>query len=380
MSNKVLRWLIYGAGIFCFYIFLSIRILPLFNAILLEKYIPEYWENTKYGELYYMNYIKYFREEGLPQYKIKYRFTDKHPKLSEADILLFGDSYFDFSRMTTFPEQLSDSLNERAFYARNSYPLEYLKKNNYSNNEKKFLIYESAERFLPSRFEKPHTIGAGATAENPFRKAFSDFEEFIFPDDAENNYSMLLSRSYFTTHIYSAIATLKFDLFRQINSQTPAYSLDHDRPWLFGGGWYGDGPERYSYKYSDEEMANFCDNILQLKNDVKEQYNLDLVFLIIPSKYTIYHHLLNVPDSAYSNYIPEMYSEMKKRGIPVIEIYQDFMAERDNILLYYGTDTHWTQEGLQITLHNTLTVLDSLQFRSYQADNTTNLTKEIQSN
>ena len=118
MSEKALRWIINIAGIVCLYVFLAIRILPLFNGILLEKYIPEYWENTKWGELYYFNMIRHFREKNLPKYRIKYRFTKKNPKVSNADILAFGDSFLDFSRMTTFPEQLSDSLNKKVFYAR----------------------------------------------------------------------------------------------------------------------------------------------------------------------------------------------------------------------------------------------------------------------
>jgi hypothetical protein len=367
MNEKILRWLIYFAGVFCLFIFLSVRILPLFNAILSEKYIPEYWENTKYGELYYMNYIRYFREEGLPPYSIKYRFKDKHPELNEADLILFGDSYFDFSRMTTFPEQLSDSTGESVFYARNSFPLDYLAAKNYSGTEKRYMIYETAERFLTSRFDKPQTLNYEPEVKSAAKKTYEDIEEFIFPKEVENNYSMLLSRSYFTTHIYSAIATLKFDWFGQINSQTPVYYLGPDRPWLFGGGWYGDGPDRYSYEYPEEEIDTYCNNIRQLSADLKKNFNIEMIFMIIPSKYTIYHNLLGVPDSAYSGFIPKMYAGLEKRGIPVIKIYDDYMAQRDSKLLYYGTDTHWTEEGLHIALEKALNIFDTLPVNTYHA-------------
>ena len=62
---KLLKALIYIAGVVCLYAYLAIRIHPLFNAILKEKVIPEYWENTKYGELYYFNFIRNFREKKL---------------------------------------------------------------------------------------------------------------------------------------------------------------------------------------------------------------------------------------------------------------------------------------------------------------------------
>lgn len=368
MSVKVLRWIIYFAGIFCFFIFLAVRIQPLFNALLLEKYIPGYWENTKWGELYYLNHIKHFREEGLPHYSEKYRFTSRHPQLNEASILAFGDSYFDFSRMVTFPEQLSDSTHKKVYYARNDHPLDYLSQNQYVKSEKKYIIFESAERFLPGRFEKPHSLTPASIDTTRLRKALHDIRLFIFPYNSETNYSMLLSRSYFTTHIYSAIATLKFDLFRQISDQTPVYLLNEERPWLFGGGWFGDGPARYNYDDSKAVIENYCDNIQKLASDLKETYNLEMIFMIIPSKYTIYHHLFDVPDSTYGNFIPKMYSGLEKRGIPVIKFYDQFMAQRDEKLLYYGTDTHWTEDGLHIALHETLKVLDSLNHNEYHAN------------
>jgi hypothetical protein len=367
-NEKILSWLIYGAGIFCFVIFLSIRIEPLFNALLLEKYIPGYWENTKWGELYYLNHIKHFQEKGLPKYKVKYRFTDKNPKLHEADILAFGDSYFDFSRMTTFPEQLGDSLHKKVYYARESFPLDFLLQNRYSNSEKKFIIYESAERFLPERFEKPQTQSRTDSVErSKFYQVLHKTRLLIFPENSEKNYSMLLARSYFSTYLYSSIATLKFDLFGQINEQTPVYIVNDERPWLFGGGWYGDGPARYSYDDSSDEIANYCDNILRLSNELNEKYNLEMIFMIIPSKYTIYHNLLDVPDSTYGGFIPKMYEGLEKRGIPVIHVYDEFMAKRNDTLLYYGTDTHWTETGLHIALNQAIGVLDSLGYNRQHA-------------
>jgi hypothetical protein len=380
MSEKVTRWIIYCLGIFCFIMFLAVRIQPLFNALLLEKYIPGYWENTKWGELYYLNSIRYFREKGLPEYHIKYRFSDRHPSLAEADILAFGDSYFDFSRMTTFPEQLADSTHERVFYAREKYPLSYLSQQHYVNSKKKYFIYETAERFLPGRFEKPQMIPRTNQDTSEFYKIVHKSRLIIFPTNSEINYSMLLSRSYFTTHIYSAIATLKFDLFGQINSQTPTYLLTKERPWLFGGGWFGDGPARYSYDDTPAEIENYCNNIQKLAFDLKENYNLEMIFMIIPSKYTIYHYLLNVPDADYGRFIPKMYSELEKRGIPVIKVYDQFMAQRDEKLLYYGTDTHWTENGLHIALNETLDVLDSLKDRDYNANPDNHKKGNVQNN
>ncbi|MBN1598306.1 MAG: hypothetical protein JW894_08425 [Bacteroidales bacterium] len=365
MSEKALRWIINIAGIVCLYAFLAIRFLPLFNVILLEKYIPEYWENTKWGELYYFNFIKHFRENNLPDYIEKYRFTEKHPDLQDADILSFGDSFFDFSRMTTFPEQLSDSLGKKVFYAREDEPLTYLEENKYTNGRKKYIIYETAERFLHDRFEFPQKSNYVEDNRSLLKRSLTAIRDFLFIDDTELLYSQLLNRSYFTTHIYSALSTIKFDVFGQITTTTPKYTLDYDTPWLFGGIQVGDTPRSFYYKHSQEEIDNYCDNIKKLSDSLKEKYNLELIFIIIPSKYTVYHTLINKDE--YNNFIPRMYLALKERNIPVIEIYNEFIANRDKQRLYYGTDTHWTEEGLHIALSKTLQIFDTICENKYYA-------------
>jgi hypothetical protein len=166
--------------------------LPLFKSILVEKYIPEYFENTKWGELYYFNYIKNFQEKDLPPSSTKYRYSKKHPKLNDADILLFGDSFFDFTRMTTFPEQLADSLKARVYYARNDRPLQYLKENNYVKSEPKYLIYETAERFFIDRFEKVQTSSPVNDTLTGLRRIYAKFMNFVFVPDAELVYETSL--------------------------------------------------------------------------------------------------------------------------------------------------------------------------------------------
>ena len=126
----------------------------MFNGILKGKIISEYFENTKYGELNYFKYIRHFRENDLPQHSEKYRFSEKHPALDEADINLLGDSFFDLTRRKTFPESLGDTLNQRVFYARMDRPLQYLAEHQFDNSQEKILIYEPVERYIPTRFHQ----------------------------------------------------------------------------------------------------------------------------------------------------------------------------------------------------------------------------------
>ena len=357
MKPKYLKLIIYISGFVCAYIFVAIRIHPMFNTILKEKVLPDYWENTQWGELYYFNYIKYFKEKDLPHCADKYRFTPKHPKLDEADVLTFGDSYFDFTRMTTFPEQLGDSLNRKVYYARMDRPLRYLEENKYKKDERKILIYESAERYIPTRFTVPHHLQPPVDHRNQIRRKIADVRDFIFPENTEQLYNVILTRSYFTNEIYSDIATVKFDAFKYIASTTPKYSLKYDIPWLFYYEQTNNEPTSFYYPFTDEEINTYCDNIADLARKLDEKYNLEMVFMPIPSKYTIYHKLIN--NDEYNNFLPRLCHGLEQRNIPCVDVYNDFMSSDQ--VLYYGTDTHWNQNGLKIALRNTLAVLDSLK-------------------
>jgi hypothetical protein len=51
MKNMIMKGLVSMVGLICLYAFLAVRFEPLFNLIMKEKVLPEYFENTKYGEL-----------------------------------------------------------------------------------------------------------------------------------------------------------------------------------------------------------------------------------------------------------------------------------------------------------------------------------------
>ncbi len=367
MSEKALKIIIYVAGVVCLYAFLAIRFEPLFNAILKEKIIPGYWENTKYGELYYFNFIKHFREKGLPPHDEKYRFSEKHPSLDEADVYLFGDSFFDFTRMKTFPETLGDTLDLRTYYARFDRPLEYLAGYNFDNDQEKYMIYESAERYIPIRFTDPHPNTPHQDNRSQLRKTVADIRDKIFLENTEVLYSTLMMRSYFSTGIYSFISTLKFDVFNYITDMTPKYYLDGERPWLFYFDQLNGDPSSFYYQHTQEEINNYCNNIKDLADKLYDNYKLKMVFMAIPSKYTIYHSFLN--DHDYNNFIPRLYAGLEERGIPVIPVYKDFKEAEE--VIYYGTDTHWNNKGLSIAMENTLEVFDSLNIKRNNYESST---------
>jgi len=362
MSGRLLKILIYLAGAFCIFAFIAIRSLPVLNSVLVEKMIPEHWEFTKYGELYYFNYISQFKED-LPSPIRKYRFSEKHPELSEADILMFGDSFLDISRQVTLPERVSDSLRVKVFFHRFSDPQHanpfcILSDHHIQPGEPKIVVYQTVERNIPTKFEEPYHDALCAEAGNESDEStINKIVSKVFPGNTEEMYRQFLKRSIFTTALFARNSQIKFDLFGYISSQTPVYKTSN-RPWLFFHRQVGEEPGSFYYKYSEEEIERYCDNIAFMVKEMKEKMNMEMVFLPVPSKYTIYHTVVN--NDPYNDFLPKLYSGLRERNVPCVELYDEFMNADDT--LYYGTDTHWNKNGVDIALRKLVEELNTCEF------------------
>lgn len=354
MKEKILKYMIYISGAICLYAFLSLRILPLYNAVMVENMHPEYFEFTNYGEQYYKSYIKYFRE-NLPTPVDKYRLSDRNPKLVDADIIAFGDSFFDFSRQKTVPERLHDSMKVKVHTVRGYYPLDHLHDRSYTTKDTKTIIYEVIERDIHTRFFEPQKLNETWNDGRKYSKIQSKYlfiRKNIFQENTEEVYSVLLKGSFLTSEIYSWIATLKFDLFKYIPPATSLYNFTaFDFPVLFWGMTVNEENTSFYYDHTDELIDLYCDNIIDLSKKLKDNYNLDMVFLPIPNKYTIWYNKIN-PEDEYDNFLPRLYQEMDNRNIPYVNIYNDF--KKSDAILYYGTDSHWNKNGVDIAVENLL--------------------------
>jgi len=350
--ENILKLIIITSGLFFLFIFLAIRFLPVYNFIMVEKMIPEYWDKTKYGELYYFNHISHFKEK-LPPAKTKFQFKEKHSTLNNSDIIAFGDSYFDFSRNKQFPERLHDKLGVNVHFRKGDDILAYLAKNKYESPEPAILLYERTERWIPLMLDEKPTDDFFVDTRNDFRKKVATIRDKIFYDQSEILYDALLRRSVFTAKMYEAIATLKFDLFNYISPFTPKYYLQDTIPWLFYYDQLNDEPTSFYYHHSDKEISNICNNIDYLSNTLWNKYNIKLVFLPLPAKYTLYHDMLN--NHEYNNFIPRLYKCLEEKDILFVKVYEEYMNAEE--LIFYGTDEHWTEHGVEIAFNKTLEVL-----------------------
>ena len=75
-----------------------------------------------------------------------------------------------------------------------------------------------------------------------------------------------------------------------------------------------------------------------------------MVFMPIPTKYTICHKVINA--HPYNNLLPRLYEELDKRGVPCIKLYEKFNNAPCD--LYHGTDTHWNPKGVNLAMEELL--------------------------
>lgn len=371
MRNNILKAVIYISGIFCLYVLLAIRILPLWNLTMKEKTVPGYWDKNIYGELYYFNNIKYFREY-IPPVQRKYQFSEKHPPVNEAEIFVFGDSFVDFSRNTQISERLADSLDIPVFHRYSIDPIGFFSHKAYENEQPKILLYVRTERWIPISFggNQVASIIEDTETEDEYveeinqntsmvKKAIRRVIRFLFNDRTDPLLKRYLQRSYVISDINSFIATLKFDLFGYYSSFTPKYTLTEDTPWLFLHDQINSSePTSFYYQHTDEELEQVADNIKLMADNLWERYNLKFVFMPVPAKYTIYHHLVE-PDAKYNNFLPKLYEKLDQRNINYIDLYKAYQNSDEYV--FFGTDEHWTEVGVTIATHHAIDTINALR-------------------
>lgn len=358
MKERILKISMAVAFVLCSYVFISIRLTSpaMFNLLLAEPAIPEHEDFTTYGENYYnAGLIRYFRED-LPQASYKFRLSDKNHPPQKADILIFGDSHMDFSRQTTFPERLADSLGINVFFNRMENPhrgnaLAFLNDAGYKAGKRKIVFYESSERYVIDRSINEYQDIGITSNYNPLVEGLRTVRQKIFNAASDNLYNTFLKKSYLTTDLYSAITTKKFEWFKYINGQVKDYVIDpKNGSWAF----HREQVDFFNRTDISDSLITHCAlNIKKMQDKFSENYNLDLIYMILPEKYAMYN--LKNKGSDYHQFTPRMQREFDRLGIKYIDLYDDF-ANSQNIL-YYKTDTHWNKLGVDIAINNTLNLL-----------------------
>jgi hypothetical protein len=356
MKERILKTVIYISGFLCLFAMLATRIMPLWNLVMKEKSVPEYWDKYTYGELYYFNNIRHFRED-IPPVMPKYQFSERHPDVREARLFTFGDSYLDFSRNKQISERLAEMLQIPVFHRYSLDPIGFFSQENFRNEHPKILLYIRTERWIPLSFadnrKEIHLDAVEASLalsdrkqdEEGIKKLVKSGAGFLFSDRTEELLRRFIQQSYFLSGINSFIATLKFDLFGYVSTFTPRYKINDDVPWMFYFDQLNDQPSSFYYHHSEDEMNIIANNIARLSENLWKYYRIKLLFMPVPAKFTIYHDLID-PDTQYNNFLPRLYEKLGQRQIPYINLYDSF--KESEAYVFFGTDEHWTEEGASI--------------------------------
>jgi hypothetical protein len=289
------------------------------------------------GDLYQMCELDRF-EEVIPSSK-----RTPMENIDEADVLTMGDSFFNITAGSDiFAAELANkgelkvcNLRSSTFGAAGS-PLSFLIKTGYKANKNRILLLEHAERTVLDNFNGFNAVNTFSDMhDNPIYSAFRNNDvEFFF----KNN---------MIVHPWIRwLKNVRFKYFKVIDGSIASYSETPDM--LF----YQPDIEFSKLKKTDAMLDLVAESLARLSVTLKKRYNIDLIYMVIPDKYSVYHDL--VPNGyIYDDFIPRLSKKLTNRGVKNIDVYT--LYSRYNKpgmpLLYYSSDTHYTTYGKSLLVN-----------------------------
>ena len=281
------------------------------------------------GDLYCMSGLDRFREL-IP--------VGRHAPLApleSAEVLTLGDSFLNSTlESDLFANGLSaktglkvHNLQSQSFAAVASFPLPFLESIGYRPGRKRILILESVERAVVKR---------GIT----YRRAVSPAGSKQADSLAAINVEYFFKNNVILHPLVSLLRTVKFKLFKIVDKSIGAYAYNPDM--LF----FQEDIEFANMEKSEEMLDATAASIARLADTLKRRYDIELIYLVIPNKYSIYHGLAR-EGSRYDGFIPRLTERLADFGVRSVDLYTPFSARSKPgmPLLYYGSDTHYTALG-----------------------------------
>lgn len=223
---------------------------------------------------------------------------------------------------------------------------------------RRVVVLESVERIVVERLAAPAPCPPWMPEEHRATRSPAAFAARLFAlafEDREQRFRGFLYYNALTLPLVEAFCAARFELFGIIGDQTPVYSLNP--PFLFlRSETDPDLPSSYYARHDDALIERLADVVARMRDELQARANADLVFMPVPSKYTIYHRLLN--DDPYDRFLPRLCDAVERRGVATVRLYERFAAEPR--LTYYPTDAHWTPLGIEIALGATMDALTRL--------------------
>ena len=307
-----------------------------------RKFLYQNPDGSQYfsGDLFESSGVTQFREKI-----IKFE-EDKTSPLVSSNILMQGDSFMltDYDSKP-LPNVLKNVTGKNIFFYKNEdkeiTPLTYLKDIGYRAGAPKIFIYETIERHSDTR-ALALTSDFSDKAEAPvdqkivtLRKAIG---HFIF-DEVDVEY--FIRNNFIFRPVILWLKNEAFLWFGSLDEKTPVY-LDKPK-MLFNVS------EVYFYndKSKFKSIDKMADNISQEAKLLKDKYNLTLVYLVIPTKISIYGGLLD-NFKKYDDFIPILQTALAKRDVIYVDVYdvfKNYSQKKPESKLYYAGDSHYNSLG-----------------------------------
>jgi len=310
-----------------------------------------------YGDLFTLSQVDAFKT-SLPLVA-----SQNATSIAEAQVITIGDSFFAtdigaplfadmFEQRTGMPT--AHIVQQQGYYTK---PSQFFASH---TTPAKILVWEQVERNIvfqymasqPSAAKDIESLIPSRIRNSAVYQEYETLRDALFTVDPV---LFFVTHSHFTQPVFEALATARFFLTGDISPRTPEYSKD---PLL---GFY-DGELTYArMPLSDADVQKIADKITTEIRAVEQEYGVKVIYLPLPSKYTVYRHLLK--NQEYNQLLPPLVEQLRQRGVTVVDmlpLYQQHVQNGGG-WLYYPNDTHWTKKGKRMTVEEVKEVLENRQ-------------------
>lgn len=302
------------------------------------------------GALYRFCLVDRFKES------IRIRTPAPTSPLDHSEIITMGDSFFNTSMESDiFANELAikgnynvHNVDWSASHVPYTHPLTYLQNINYQSDRHRILILETNERDSLQRTSTYNSIVV--TSSNSANMLFFKLYDVIAKTTDNRNVEYFFKNNLLFEPVIMWLKNIRFKYFGIIDKSIGAYTMNPDM--LF----YQPEVEFASIEKTDNTLDEEVERMARFTKVLREKYNLDLIYVIVPDKYTIYRDYIKKVN-AYDQYIPRLVVKLRKHGVHSIDLYTKYMNYRqtnNNPALYFVSDTHYTAMGKAILVDECL--------------------------
>ena len=319
-------------------------------------------EGYRTGDMFRMSMIDSF-VEYFPQVYAK-----GHGQLETADIITFGDSFLNCGYGSPhFPDILEGSTGLRVVNVAgtDTNPIDYLESVSYQKGKDKILIWEKVERLAFQNGQEqldtkyvPRNLAD--KVRNGLRWRLDAGNEWVKDrlialNNDNPDYQYFFLNSKVTYPLAKFVANFRFRFLDELHPEIGAYSMNPKMLFDEDSVTFN---RRTKTKDEIDALAKF---IAQTSRELKKRYNVQLIFAMVPNKYTVYHDFVR-GDYIYDDFVPNLNQKLHEHGVVYADIYQTFhnyRATDDSQLLYFSTDTHWTPLGKAVFLKEIIKTMNA---------------------